>query len=580
MASPRLTQLRGNLLRTLLLPLVAVVASVSLASASDIIKPADVRNLRVTTSGSDASLTWEEVTLDRAGNQETLDHYNVYSANVPDFTPGSGNLLGTSTTPDFTHTGAAVDGLNHYYTVTAVDAVDEDGTANESNGRPPRVLAPLPRATWTASTIEVEWTGAEPLSEATNYRVYYGTTTQFDFIDDVGLATSHSLTGLDLNLDWYIAVSAEDSRGYESHMSYKLKVMASADRIDVILMEDMKICWGFGSCPRQANEVRRASGQETNMPVWFPQGNWVSATLSWSVESRLCDNVPDKCGDNNPGWNPCGDPWDRTATLYLVEDNCIDAGTGCAFRNDNIELIHAITPFGTDADPPDGSGVVPPRLWTYDVTPLVPVLTGQKHVGVKISTFVRFWWNNVTFQFSKNPADASPEPPADGVVATINHSGGDVTTPRSVTIPSSATQVFMRYFVSGHGGTQRCDGGSEDGQSCAGGCPGGSCQNCDEFCHRTNRILVDGSPVFQTVPWNDCFSKGFCPDWNACGTLSCFFDRAGWCPGFVTCHEDDPCDQDLDATSWLPPGGTYGVTYDLPVRNGSWSKSVTVYWYE
>ena len=44
--------------------------------------------------------------------------------------------------------------------------------------------------------------------------------------------------------------------------------------------------------------------------------------------------------------------------------------------------------------------------------------------------------------------------------------------------------------------------------------------------------------------------------------------------------QDAPCDQDLDATSWFPPGGTYDVDYTFPVLNGSWSKSLLLYWYE
>ena len=52
------------------------------------------------------------------------------------------------------------------------------------------------------------------------------------------------------------------------------------------------------------------------------------------------------------------------------------------------------------------------------------------------------------------------------------------------------------------------------------------------------------------------FVSPICPPYQGC-----FSDRAGWCPGNIACHQDAPCDQDLDATSWFPPGGTYDVDY-------------------
>jgi hypothetical protein len=56
--------------------------------------------------------------------------------------------------------------------------------------------------------------------------------------------------------------------------------------------------------------------------------------------------------------------------------------------------------------------------------------------------------------------------------------------------------------------------------------------------------------------------------------------RAGWCPGYVACHGNDPCDQDIDVTADLPPGANYDVGYDVTPRNGSWPVSLVLYWYE
>jgi len=130
-----------------------------------------------------------------------------------------------------------------------------------------------------------------------------------------------------------------------------------------------------------------------------------------------------------------------------------------------------------------------------------------------------------------------------------------------VSIPPGATSVKMRLFTTGHGAVG----------------PG----NCDEFCQKNNRILVDGLPVFEDIVWRDDCSPGpTCDTWNACGFPSCTFARAGWCPGYIACHDPGGCDQDLDATSWLPAGETHDVLLDIESVEGHWSKSLVVYWYE
>ena len=58
------------------------------------------------------------------------------------------------------------------------------------------------------------------------------------------------------------------------------------------------------------------------------------------------------------------------------------------------------------------------------------------------------------------------------------------------------------------------------------------------------------------------------------------FSRAGWCPGYIACHHDAPCDNDLDLTPHLLPGGTYDIDYNVFPLNGSWSVSLVAYWYE
>jgi hypothetical protein len=226
------------------------------------------------------------------------------------------------------------------------------------------------------------------------------------------------------------------------------------------------------------------------------------------------------------------------------------------------ELIHAITPFGTDAR----TGV---RLYEMDVTPLAPLLTGTQEFGVNIGTWVGDgWYVFLELEYVLDPCHASPKPPASGLVPLFTRNvnagnQGDVV-PATVDIPATATDVYIRFFVSGHGGGDDPD------------CP----NPADEFCPRYTHIDVDAAEAWGVTVWNTCPDD--CRPWNACGYPSCTYPRSGWCPGFITCHTDPPCDQDLDFTTTLQPGGTYDVIYlvDDIGPGGSWSYSLLLYWYE
>ncbi len=552
--------------------------------ADDVTGPADVTGLAVTKEGEDVHLSWNEVTTDAAGGPETVDHYRVFRGDTPDFVPdktGGSNEIGTSETTEFTDAGAASDGHTWYYLVSAVDEAGNEGRTKAPTVTTPPVLT----AHWTDTGIDLEWTDAEPVNQVTGYRVYYGRASRsYEHVDDVGMVNSYSLEGLEQDVNWYIAVTAIDVNGNESDYSNEA-VECVGGKIDLKAMDEVKVCWGADNCPPLEGEIQHANGQEKVVWVELPEGDWKRIDMTLTLDSRLCDDpiAPDKCGSNNPGWNPCGDPWDRTVHVFLVLDDCVDADRTCAGGHRNLELMRAITPFGTDAPPPDGSGEVPPRKLTLDVTPYRSLLVGGRYLGVNISTYVRYWWVDVDFHFSKRPEEESPKPPADGVQVLFF---GSVPPPTAtVSIPGTATKVYTRLFITGHGGTSYCDGGSNDGAACesSSDCPGGSCQNCDEFCHRTNRILVDGSPAWEHVPWRDDCSPGGifdCKNWNACGWPSCTYSRAGWCPGYIACHASDPCDQDLDMTEHLAPGGTYDVDYDVLVKRGSWYVSLVAYWYE
>ena len=95
-----------------------------------------------------------------------------------------------------------------------------------------------------------------------------------------------------------------------------------------------------------------------------------------------------------------------------MEDDCIEAG-GSYITDANPELMNAVTPFGTDCPPPNGTGEVPPRVLTLDITPFAPILTGTKYVGAHIGHYTQSgWWVTVEFEFSERPDETSPKPPA------------------------------------------------------------------------------------------------------------------------------------------------------------------------
>jgi hypothetical protein len=560
------------------------------AVVGDVTNPADVKGLRVDRVGADLQLTWDPVTTDAAGNPETVDYYEIYRGIVPDFLPdklGGANRIATTAATSSTDPGAATDGEPVYFYVVA--AVDLNG--NQGPTRPSRVVtAPVLSGQWTDTSIELTWSDGQPQDQVMAYKVYRGRASgQYEFVEDVGLATTYSATGLEANVNWYFAITAMDDGLNETTFSNE-HVDPVGGTIDVRVHDGSGLCWNNSESdkcpPTDPEHVQRSSGWQLLVPGGFPEGDWTRVDVTFTMESRLCnppegDNVS-KCGDGNPcvnppcngGYNTCGDPWDRTAHLFLVLDDCIEQGHGC-MNGDNIELMRAVTPFGTDADPPLGTGVVPPRALTLDITPFAPLLAGQnRYIGAHIGHYVQTgWWVTSEFHFSKRPEETSPKRPADGIDPVFFHSTGTGRTgPFPVDVPAEAQQVIGRLFITGHGGNNDPECG----------------QPADEFCPRTNRILVDSAVAWEDVPWRDCcYPRGDplclgCWDWNACGPTSCMFDRSGWCPGEIACHDnlDDGCDQDLPFTHALTPGQLHDVEYEILNVNGSWSRSLVVYWYE
>ncbi|MCH7779436.1 MAG: hypothetical protein IH848_01195 [Acidobacteria bacterium] len=560
----------------------------STAMAADVTNPGEVNNLLVAKVGSDIQVQWDAVTLDASGNLEDVNHYDVYRGVAAGFVPdkaGEGNRIGSPTAANFIDLGAAndVEPL-YFYLVSAVDQAGNEGVTQPSQLMTPPVLSGF----WTDTTIELDWTSAQPMGEVVAYKVYRGPAAdQWDFVEDVSLAQVYTAILLATNVNWYFAVTAVDTGDNETVFSNP-HVDPVGGTIDIRVHDETELCWGASDCtPTDPDHVQRSNGFQLLIPANFPEGDWGLVEVTFTMDSRLCTppaggNVT-KCGSGNPcvsppcngGYNTCGDPWDRTAHLFLVLDDCIDQGQAC-MNHDNIELMRAITPFGTDARPPDGAGVVPRRALTLDITPFAPLLVGQRrYIGAHIGHFVQTgWWVTSDFHFSKRPEDVSLKPAADGFDPVFFHSSGSgLTGPFTVDIPATAQQVVGRLFITGHGGNSDP-----------------TCNNpADEFCQRTNKIIVDSTEAWRDVPWRDCcYPRGTepgctgCQDWNACGYPSCTFDRSGWCPGEMACHYnlDEGCDQDLLFTSNLLPGQSHDIEYEILDINGSWSRSLVVYWYD
>lgn len=575
-------------IRRFAVSLALLAALAALPVLADVTQPAEVVGVRVDRSLDDLVVSWDAVTIDAAGNDETVTSYHVYRGTTADFVPDKTNGSNRiAAVPGTSHTdvGAATDGQSRYF--YRVSAVDDQG--NEGATRPATVTTPPTLSGfWTDTTIELDWTDAQPVGEVVSYKVYRGRGSgQYEAVEDVGLATTYSATGLETNVNWYFAVTAVDVSGNETAFSNE-HVDPVGGTITLRVHDDSHLCWGAAGCPPQdPDAVQRSDGFQLLLPADMPEGDWVRVELTFTMDSKLCeppagDNTS-KCGSGNPcpeppcngGYNTCGDPWDRTAHVFMVLDDCIQSGAACMNGN-NIELMRAVTPFGTDAPPPNGTGVVPPRSLTLDITPFTPLLQGQnRYIGSHIGHFTQEgWWVTTEFRFSKRPEDTSAKPPADGFETVFFHTtGAGLTGPYTVDIPASAQQVLGRLFVTGHGANDDPECGAGQG---------------DEFCPKMNRILVDAAAAWEDEPWRDCcYPRGSflcqdCSNWNACGYPSCTFDRSGWCPGEIACHDnlDEGCDQDLDLTGTLTPGATHDIQYEIVNVNGSWSRSLVVYWYD
>ncbi len=216
------------------------------------------------------------------------------------------------------------------------------------------------------------------------------------------------------------------------------------------------------------------------------------------------------------------DPYDRFGSIGIVPDEASDA---------TIELVRFVTPFGVGAD------------FSWDATDLRPLLRGKVHLRGFIDTWVgpgSPYGDGWLLTASVEMTGGTPEhePLAVVPVWTMRsvtygdpaHPTSEFVAPATLAVPSGATQLALRSFVTGHGQ--------------------GNADNCAEFCAKDHTMTVGATPYVTRLWRDDCATSG-APGQH--GTFQ--YARSGWCPGASV----EPWTADVTAD--LAPSVT--VAYDV-----------------
>lgn len=271
-----------------------------------------------------------------------------------------------------------------------------------------------------------------------------------------------------------------------------------------------------------------------------------------------------------------GDRWDKSGSCFVLKDT-----TGIDFldiqaQTDSFplasawqeqypgvqptetyrpvkELLRFMTPFGIGAYNDSMElrrPVYIPRWeeqveWQRDVSELLTQMQGEFYVGVWVDTWTAEGYEvSVELQYDETEAPCLPKkaPHVLAITNTVPYGGGQqlpdffAETPLSVDfhLPENAQNPRLYYTITGHGGHS-----------------GG-----DEFVRNRNRVLLNGQPILDTIPWrDDCASfRRFNPgsgvwlitdtteyiDWEARAyrekvieerQASSDLSRSNWCPG-------------------------------------------------
>jgi fibronectin type 3 domain-containing protein len=206
-------------------PLVMGIEIRSASSGTCSAVPSAPAGLTATASSSSAiGLSWSAVTPPA---NCTISSYKLYGSTTSGFTPGTGNLISTTTGTTYSNTGLAAS-TTYYYVVEAVDA---DGTSSASTQASAKTSAAscsaVPSAptglTATASSstaIGLSWSAVTPPANCaiSSYSVYGSNTSGFTpgtatLLSSGVTGTTYSNTGLTASTTYYYVVEALDADG-------------------------------------------------------------------------------------------------------------------------------------------------------------------------------------------------------------------------------------------------------------------------------------------------------------------------------------------------------------------------------
>jgi hypothetical protein len=255
-----------------------------------------------------------------------------------------------------------------------------------------------------------------------------------------------------------------------------------------------------------------------------------------------------------------GDAYDRTGSVFMIpldkEQSFLDglrngtktmptiqARNGKSYQgvvaNDKfsplVEMMRFFTSFGigqfNDKVTVYGQQWEDSTLYKQDVTELLPVLQGERWIGVFIGNYdkgghrvsLKLKYYPGSMEVSEKPAKRYWTMPLFNTLNVMEMSGQEYGTmfendslKVDFEVPSGVKNVQMRYITTGHGGW------------------GGG----DEFNQKQNTVILDNQVLFQFTPWrSDCATfRQYNPAsgnfWN--GVTSSDYSRSGWCPGTAT----------------------------------------------
>lgn len=255
-----------------------------------------------------------------------------------------------------------------------------------------------------------------------------------------------------------------------------------------------------------------------------------------------------------------GDAYDRTGSVFMVpldkEKSFLDglrngaknlpffqARNGKTYQgvvatNDYlplVELMRFFTSFGigqfNEKSKVYGQQWEDSTLYKQEVTELLPVLQGERWIGVFIGNYDKGGHKvSLKLKYYPGSTEVSDKPskkywvsPLFNTLNVMEMSGQEYGTmfesdslKVDFIVPEGLKNIHMRYITTGHGGW------------------GGG----DEFNQKMNTVLLDNQVLFQFTPWrSDCATfRRFNPAsgnfWN--GVTSSDYSRSGWCPGTAT----------------------------------------------